>query len=128
LGKCQITYSKQVKLFKRIADVLPDAMDELIGEVLNTIVKPIAIQLCPKRTGRLRKSIRVIRVRKLLWKIIAGDIEVDGQWVGYAKFVHDGTHAMAGTPFLAVAMQEGQTHLIKGFRTLERRIKRRMAA
>jgi len=128
MAKCQFTYGKYVNLFKPVARALPDAVDELLGEVMEEEVKPVAVQLCPKRTKRLSKTIRVIHVRKLLWKIVAGQMTVGGVFVNYEKWVHNGTHNMPGTPFLAVAMQAGVKTLVKKLKRLELYIRRHMSA
>lgn len=125
-SKCSLTYGKEVNLFRDVANALPDAVDDIIGEVMIIEAAPLAIQLCPKRTRRLSKTIRVQRVRKLLWKLIAGQQEVEGIFVDYEIWVEGGTHNSPAQPFMAPAMQAAKKSLLQKFRSLETYIKRRM--
>jgi hypothetical protein len=60
----------------KYAAVLGDALDQIIGEVMVDVAMPEAQRLCPVDTGALKGSIRVERIRKNLWKLIAGDVVV----------------------------------------------------
>lgn len=125
MADCQFTYTREMNKFKAVAESMPYVVDAIIEDVLKNQARPVAIQFCPKRTGRLRRSIRVERVRLLLWKLVAGDIEIDGVYVNYAKHVNDGTRNMMGWHYMNIGMEAGKPALIAAFRNYESYMKRR---
>jgi hypothetical protein len=128
MAKSYMTYGRELNLFRSVANAIPDALDEIIGFVMKDQVKPLAVQLCPKRSRRLSKTIRVIRVRKLLWKLMAGQMTVDGVFVNYERWVEGGTHNSPAQPFMAPAMQSGRGWLLAELRNFESYVRKYMTA
>jgi hypothetical protein len=104
MAKVSFTFSKRTNLLKQVAKNLPVAVDALMVEAAEEVGLPIAQQLCPVDTGRLQESIRVERPRRLLVKLLAGGVTIDGVLVDYAPYVEP------DQPFLEPAWQYAMQH------------------
>ncbi len=100
-----------VKFFEKNAEAAEEVLDNACEYAAKEIVKPVAIQKTPVRTGKLRNSIEVEKVKskkqsRKTWKIYTKGERKGGVRYGFA--VEGGTKKDKAQPFLRPAVDQNK--------------------